>query len=98
MLPGAPRGEQLVGRTAISHAALLVPIALVPMLTGEAGLVFTFGAIALGIAYTGFAARFAWTPNDQTARALLFASLAHLPLVLALAVLDPVTGALGAFR
>jgi heme O synthase-like polyprenyltransferase len=43
-------------------------------------------------------ARFAWRQERSTARQLLFASLIYLPVVLVLAVADPVTGALAGFH
>lgn len=98
MLPSEPGAQGLVGRTAIVYATLLLPVTLVPGLWGEAGLVFTIGATVLGLGYLAASARFAWKPERSTARQLLLVSLVYLPLVLVLAVLDPRSGALAAFR
>jgi protoheme IX farnesyltransferase len=98
MLPAEPGAERLAGRTALVHAALLVPVSLVPGLIGAAGLTFTLGVLALGLGYLALSARFAWRQEHGSARALLLGSLAYLPMVLLLAVLDPTTGAQDAFR
>lgn len=98
MLPSEPGAQGLVGRTAIVYAALLLPVSIVPGLWGEAGLVFTIGATVLGLCYLASSAWFALKPERATARQLLLMSLAYLPLVLVLAVLDPESGALAAFR
>ncbi|MBL8861397.1 MAG: protoheme IX farnesyltransferase [Planctomycetes bacterium] len=98
MLPSEPGAEGLAGRTAVVHAALLLFVTIVPALFGVAGLLFTAGATLLGLAYLAASARFAWKPERGSARLLLFTSLAYLPLLLVLAVVDPVAGALAAFR
>ncbi len=98
MLPCEPGAESIAGRTALVHAALLLPVTIVPGLWGEAGLVFTIGATLLGLFYLAASARFAWRQERASARGLLFVSLAYLPLVLVLAVIDPASGALQAFR
>lgn len=98
MLPGEPGAEGLAGRTAVVHAALLLFVTIVPALFGVAGAVFTSGATLAGLAYLAASARFAWRADRSSARALLLVSLLYLPLVLALAALDPVSGASAAFR
>ncbi len=98
MLPCMPGAEGLAGRTALVHAVLLLPVTLLPGLWGDAGWVFTIGATAAGLAYVASSALFAWRQTRTSARQLLFVSLLYLPAVLALAVFDPVTGALSAFR
>ncbi len=98
MLPSEPGAQGLAGRTALVYSLLLLPVTLVPYLRGEAGLVYTIGALALGLVYLAASARFAWKQERDTARRLLLVSLVHLPLVLVLAVLDPVSGASAAFR
>jgi protoheme IX farnesyltransferase len=98
MLPSEPGAEGLAGRTALVYATLLLPVSIVPGLWGDAGLVYTVGAALLGFAYIAASARFAWRQERASARRLLWVSLIYLPLVLCLAVLDPVSGALAAFR
>lgn len=71
---------------------------IVPGLWGDAGSVFTIGATLLGLVYLASSARFAWHQERATARQLLLVSLVYLPLVLVLAVFDPESGALAAFR
>jgi heme o synthase len=98
MLPSEAGGERVAGRTALVHSLMLLPVSLLPGLWGDAGLVFTLGALALGAIYVGASARFAWRQDRTSARTLLFTSLAYLPLVLALVVLDPSTGAMQVLR
>jgi protoheme IX farnesyltransferase len=98
MLPCMPGEEGLAGRTALVHAVLLLPVTLLPAVWGDAGWVFTIGATVSALAYVASSAWFAWRQSRVTARTLLLVSLLYLPAVLALAVFDPVTGALAAFR
>lgn len=98
MLPSEPGAESLAGRTALVYASLLLPVTIAPGLWGETGLVFTIGATACGLVYLAASARFAWKQGRSSARQLLWVSLAYLPLVLLLAVLDPESGAYDAFR
>ena len=92
MLPSLPGGEAIAGRSALVHALVLLPVVLLPGAWGDAGAIYTFGALALSLAYAAAAARFAWKPDAASARFLLFASLIHLPGCLALVLLDPAVG------
>lgn len=92
MLPALPGGEAIAGRSALIHALVLLPVVLLPGAWGDAGAVYTFGALALSLGYAAAAARFAWRPDAASARLLLFASLIHLPSCLALVLLDPAVG------
>jgi protoheme IX farnesyltransferase len=76
-----PSGR-LAGRLALLGAACLLPVSLVPSILSLAGLTFGITALLSGMAHLALAARFAWRPNDATARALWRVSLAHLPLLL----------------
>jgi heme o synthase len=96
MLPSARGGERVAGRAAMTYSLILVPVSLFPAMWGHAGLVFTIGAVALGVAYVAASLRFAWRQDRGSARVLLFTSLAYLPLVLALVLLDPRTGVVAA--
>lgn len=90
MIPALPGCEAAAGRQALLYALVQVPVSLLPGVWGDAGVVYTAGATFLGIGYCAAAAGFAWKPTRSSARALLFASLAYLPLVLSLVLFDPV--------
>jgi protoheme IX farnesyltransferase len=92
MLPVEDGGERVAGKAAMAYGLVLLPVSLIPAVLGDAGLVFTVGAVALGLVYCAAALRFAWRQDRGAARVLLFVSLAYLPLVLLLVVIDPVTG------
>lgn len=82
-----PSGR-LAGRLALVGAACLFPVSLVPWILCLVGPAFAIAALLSGLAHLALAARFAWQPNDATARALWRVSLVHLPLLLVALVLD----------
>jgi heme o synthase len=90
MLAALPGCEGVAGRQAVGYALLLLPISLLPVLWGLAGPVYLAGALLLGVGYLVFAARFALRCTRPRARGLLFASLAHLPLMLSVILFDPI--------
>lgn len=94
MLPVESGGERVAGRAALMYSLVLLPVTLLPGAWGDAGLVFTLGAVLSTLVYAGAALRFALRLDRASARLLLLVSLAYLPIVLLLAVLDPVTGIL----
>ena len=66
----------------------LIPLSLVPTITGESGLVYSVGALVLGSIFFHRCARFAFRRSNATARRLLAASVVYLPLVFILMMLD----------
>jgi len=81
------------GRTArqmILYAAALVPVSLLPSALGLTGAVYFLGALALGLAFLGFAFAFDRARNGRAARHLLLVSVIYLPAILAVMVLDRV--------
>jgi protoheme IX farnesyltransferase len=92
MLPVETGGERVAGKAAMMYGLVILPVVLIPVLSGDAGLIFSAGALFLGLVYCAAALRFARRQNRGTARVLLLVSLIYLPLVLLLVVLDPVTG------
>ena len=90
MLPSVPGGAGVASRSALSYALVLVPVALVPAVCGDAGPLYGVGALLASLAYAAAALRFAWRENERNARLVLYVSLVHLPLVLGLALFDPV--------
>jgi len=93
MLPCLPGGESMAGRAALAYGLVLLPIAILPGAQGDAGWTYTAGALSLTLAYVAASARFAWRPDERSARALLLTSLAYLPLLLCLILFDPAVGA-----
>lgn len=90
MLPSLPGGEGVAGRAALLYSLVGLPVALLPVVWGEAGPVFGLGALLLGLGYCAAALSFARTQSTRSARTLLFASLIYLPLLLSLVLFDPV--------
>ena len=82
-----PTGRR-AGSQAILGALAIIPITLLPAVTGwtlyYTAPIFFAAALVLGIGQLITAARFAWYRDDATARGLLRASLIYLPSILAL--------------
>jgi protoheme IX farnesyltransferase len=91
MLPNVDPDGSMTGRQALWHALELVPAGLLPSMPFVAlgGRWYFAGALALGLYYLYYAARFWLDVNDRTARSLLRASFLYLPLVLLLLLMDP---------
>jgi len=88
MLPALDDGEPAAGRQALLYGLVLLPVSLLPALWLLAGPVYVTGALLLGSGYCAAALRFAWTQSEASARLLLGASLAYLPLFLSLVLFD----------
>jgi protoheme IX farnesyltransferase len=86
-----PAGEQR-DRFVISQSSLatlvLIPVTLIPTISGEMGFAYSGGALILGLIFLYYAARFAFHRSNVAARRLLAASIIYLPLVFILLVLD----------
>ena len=76
------------GRQAVLWAAALVPLSLLPLLFGMAGLTYAVSAFVLGLAQVAIAVRFARHRSIAKARGLFFASIVYLPLLWVVMVLD----------
>ena len=88
MLPSMPGGPNVAARAALLYSLVLVPVALVPAVAGDAGNVYGIGALFATLGYVVAAALFALRPAERSARTLLYVSLVYLPLVLSLALID----------
>ncbi|MFQ5748896.1 MAG: heme o synthase [Planctomycetota bacterium] len=86
MLPVVDLG--MTGRQAAVYALALVPVSLLPATAGGAGPLYFFGALALSVGFLAFALRFCLTGDHPGAQSLLRASLAYLPLILVLLLVD----------
>jgi heme O synthase-like polyprenyltransferase len=67
---------------------VLVPISLIPALTGKAGLVYSLGSFSLGLNLAHYNGRFAFRRSNVTARHFLTASIFYLPAVFFLSMMD----------
>jgi len=83
MLPAAARRPGLTGLIATLYALALVPVSLMPRALGLAGDAYVVAAVLLGLGYVTCAVRFSRHETTAAARGLLWASLIHLPLLLA---------------
>lgn len=84
MLPrAAARRPGLTGLLGILYALALLGVSAWPRTIGLAGNAYLAAAIVLGIGYLAATIRFWWNESRDTARGVLYASLIHLPLLLA---------------
>jgi protoheme IX farnesyltransferase len=88
MLPVVESDGRVTGQQIISYTLLLVPVSLLPVVTGLAGSVYMVGATILGLAFLYFSARAALVRTSWQARRLLLASVLYLPALFALMVLN----------
>jgi protoheme IX farnesyltransferase len=82
MLP-AGGSIRIVGLLAATYALALIPVSLLPRELGLAGNLYGVTALVLGVWYALAALGFARRGTDAAARRLLWASLVHLPVLLA---------------
>jgi protoheme IX farnesyltransferase len=88
MLPLLDPSGRRTGHQALLYALALLPVSLCPFCFHLAGPVYLAGALALGLAFAWFAARFARRRSLAGARRLFYASLFYLPLLLTFMALD----------
>ncbi len=93
MLPGVTGGEPIAGRQALVYSLCLLPISMLPGVWGDAGPVYTAGAVLLGMGYCVASYRFMARQTRPRARQLLWTSLVYLPALLTLILCDPVVRA-----
>lgn len=86
MLPVTDREGGSTGRQAILYAAALLPATLLAGMLVSAGEAYLWSALALGLLFLAFSARFAWTRTVASARGLFLLSVLYLPAVLTLLV------------
>jgi heme o synthase len=88
MLPVVEPDGRVTGQQIISYTLLLVPVSLLPAVTGLAGSVYLIGAAILGLGFLYFSVRAALVRTSWQARRLLLASVLYLPALFALMVLN----------
>ncbi len=75
-----PRGGLTAAQIAV-HSFTVLPVSLLPVFCGMAGLRYGVGALALSTAYLGLGMKASWTLAVVDTRRLFLASLAYLPLL-----------------
>jgi protoheme IX farnesyltransferase len=88
VLPRGKRKNRFMAWQSTLPALALIPVSLVPGLTGLAGPVYTVGTLLLGWYFYGCGAQLAVRKSNADARRLLFASIIYLPFVFVLMVLN----------
>jgi len=92
MLPAVDADGSRTGRQAVSHTMGLLMVSLLPFQFRLTGPVYLLGALLLGSGFIVMAWKFSRQLTPARARALFFASILYLPLLLGLMVLDKVKG------
>jgi protoheme IX farnesyltransferase len=95
MLPVVDPDGGMTGRQMVSYCLALIPVSLVPVLFLQAGVVYAVGAVFLGLGFLRAAFGFWRQTSTSNARRVLHASLVYLPLLLALLLLEALTGSAG---
>lgn len=88
MLPVVDPAGTATFRQIIVGAALLVPVSLLPAVTGMAGVGYFFAAVVLGMALLHVCLWAARTRTNVRAKWLMHATVAYIPLLLGLLILD----------
>ena len=89
MVASGPDSDGDAGRQATVYALFLMPIALLPAMTGLASVVYAAGTSILCAAYLGATIAFMFVENQKRARSLMIISLIYLPMQFALIFVDP---------
>ncbi|HEY3382769.1 MAG TPA: heme o synthase [Vicinamibacterales bacterium] len=84
MLPVVEPDGRSTGLQAVLYAAVLVPVSLMPTLTGLTGRVYFVVAAILGLGFLALAVQFAGRRTNEGARRLFLGSISYLPLLWAL--------------
>ncbi len=88
MLPAVDRAGDVTARMALLYAASLLPVAAALSWAGVTGTTFLVASQLLGGLLAALGWRFLRQRDDRSARRLFLASIAYLPLLLALMVVD----------
>ena len=91
MLPVVDSDGTRTFREILLTAAVLVPVSLLPALTGLAGVHYFFGALVLGIILVEVCLWAAATKSKVRAKWLMHATVLHLPVLLGLLIFDKFT-------
>jgi protoheme IX farnesyltransferase len=91
MIPVADPDGKRTFREILVTAALLVPVSLLPAVTGLAGAHYFFGALVLGLMLVEVCLWAAASKTNSRAKWLMHATVLHLPLLLGLLIYDKFT-------
>lgn len=88
MLPCRDEQGRVTGLVALVYCLALLAASIWPVYLQSAGLGYAVGAVVLGGAFAFLAGSFAWKPSMASARNLFLGSIAYLPILLILLVVD----------
>ena len=88
MLPVVDPAGTATGRQMVAYSLALLPVGVMPTFLGMAGPVYFLGALLLSLGFLWFSIRAARSHSNLHAKHLLHASVAYLPLLFALLMLD----------
>jgi protoheme IX farnesyltransferase len=88
MLPLIDRTGRITTQVIVLTSAMLLPLGLLAVIHGVAGSLYAAGSLALGGGFVLLAARLHRDRSDANARGVFIASIAYLPLLLCLMVMD----------
>jgi heme o synthase len=88
MLPSEDPELRAVARQTVAWWCALLPVSLLPVFAGLAGVRYFFAAFLLGAAFGAACVRFAWTRTRREARLVFVASIVYLTLLWAALLWD----------
>jgi heme o synthase len=88
VLPADGLRDGFIKWQSFAFSLALVPVALIPSVTGESGSVYAIGAAVLSLAFLCASGRFSFHRSNVAAKQLLIASILYLPLLFSLLLLD----------
>jgi heme o synthase len=88
MLPRNDREGNATFRQILGYSLVLLPVSLIPVFLGEVGIVYLVGALALGAGLLHAGWKLSVARSNSLARRLVLASVAYLPMVFALMMID----------
>ncbi len=90
MLPVVEPDGESTARQILLYSMLLIPVSLLPKWAGMAGNIYLLGAVALGVWFLYSGIQVSLDRTKTRARRVLLTSVAYLPLLYVLMLLDPV--------
>jgi len=88
MLPVVDEDGSATGRQMLLYCIALIPVSLLPVMLGDASLMFGFGALGMGAYFVRAIGGFVMAPTQTQARKVLHASLVYLPGVMGLLLIE----------